>query len=140
MLGIGDNEYFLASDVPAFLEYTKKVIFIEDNEMIAVNDTIDITNFVTGKKLSKKIQTITYDISQARKGDYEHFMLKEIHEQSRVIRDTLAEYLEVAEPVIDPAMVPGGRLEDLTILACGTSYHAALAASYLFYISSRPYL
>ena len=134
VLGLGENEYFVASDVPAFLEYTKNVIFVEDNEMVDINSRLEITNFVTGKKVNRKIQTIDYDINQARKGDFEHFMLKEIYEQPNAIRETLRGRIRDKKVVFDNFRLSDEYLRNLSkikIVACGTSWHAGLVAKFM---------
>ncbi len=129
IIGIGDRENFIASDVPALLDYTSRVIYLEDGD-IAVVTAHDVTVRQNGKKIGREEHKITWSIEDAQKGGYEHFMLKEIHEQPKVIRDTLAGYISAAEPVAALGDF-GGNLEDMLILACGTSYHAGLVGKYI---------
>jgi glucosamine--fructose-6-phosphate aminotransferase (isomerizing) len=92
ILGIGDGEFFLASDVPAILEYTNRVIYLEDGDLVIItNEGYDIYN--NGVKVQRKVEIVPWSIEQAEKGGYEHFMLKEIHETPKVIEDTLLEYV-----------------------------------------------
>jgi glucosamine--fructose-6-phosphate aminotransferase (isomerizing) len=128
IIGIGDRENYIASDVPALLDYTSRVIYLEDGDIAEVtagnvtlkNDDADIT---------REEHKILWSVEDAQKGGYEHFMLKEIHEQPKVIRDTLTEYISSGEPVAD--LAGGGGLEDILILASGTSYHAGLVGKYI---------
>ncbi len=129
IVGIGDRENFIASDVPALLDYTSRVIYLEDGD-VAVVSAKKVVIRQNGKEAKREEPRITWNIEDARKGGYEHFMLKEIHEQPKVIRDTLAEYLTSSEPAAGLGDA-GGSLEDILILACGTSYHASLVGKYI---------
>lgn len=125
ILGIGDGEFFLASDVPAILEYTNRVVYLEDGDVVIVAmDGYRIIN--NGHEVKREVRTVPWSIEDAEKRGYEHFMLKEIHEIPRVIEDTLAEYVEEDEIVIDFPMK-----EEIVFVACGTSYHASLIGKYL---------
>ncbi|MDD5126672.1 MAG: glutamine--fructose-6-phosphate transaminase (isomerizing), partial [Dehalococcoidales bacterium] len=84
-----------------------------------------------GAEVFRKEHKVLWTVKDAQRGGYEHFMLKEIHEQPKVIRDTLSEYISAARPVADIAVVGGNGLEDIILLACGTSYHAALVGKYI---------
>ncbi|MBN1693501.1 MAG: glutamine--fructose-6-phosphate transaminase (isomerizing) [Dehalococcoidales bacterium] len=125
IIGVGDRENFFASDVPALLDYTSRVIYLEDGD-IAVVTASDVKVRQNGKVIDREVHKITWSMEDAQKGGYEHFMLKEIHEQPRVIRDTLTEYISAEEPAADLAGAGAGSLENMVILACGTSYHAGL--------------
>ncbi len=128
IIGIGDRENYIASDVPALLDYTSRVIYLEDGDMAVVTDGgVKLKN--NHRDIAREEHKILWSVEDAQKGGYEHFMLKEIHEQPKVIRDTLAEYIAAGEPAADLAR--GGGLEDLLILASGTSYHAGLAGKYI---------
>jgi glutamine---fructose-6-phosphate transaminase (isomerizing) len=130
ILGVGDRGNFIASDVPALLDYTARVIYLEDGD-IAVVSANSITIRRNGSPVTREVQKINWSVQDAQKGGYEHFMLKEIHEQPKVIRETLSEYLSSADPSADLGTL-GGSIEDMIILACGTSYHAGLAGKYIF--------
>ncbi len=130
IIGIGDRENFIASDVPAVLEYTSRVIYLEDSDIVVVTPQ-SITVKRDSIEVSREEHRISWGVEQAQKGGYEHFMLKEIHEQPKVIRDTLVEYTQTAEPVIDLEKMLDVSEESMLILACGTSYHAALIGKYL---------
>jgi len=130
IIGVGDRENFIASDVPALLDYTSRVIYLEDGDIAVVSaDNVKIKQ--NGSNIAREEHKISWSVEDAQKGGYEHFMLKEIHEEPKVIRDTLAEYISAAEPAADLTVPEGGGLEDTLILACGTSYHAGLAGKYI---------
>ncbi len=132
IIGIGDRENYIASDVPALLDYTSRVIYLEDGD-IAVITAGDITLRNGGSGVNREEHKILWSVEDAQKGGYEHFMLKEIHEQPKVIRDTLAEYLSeyISSAKKAADLTRGGGLEDMLILASGTSYHAGLVGKYI---------
>jgi glucosamine--fructose-6-phosphate aminotransferase (isomerizing) len=126
IIGIGDRENYVASDVPALLDYTSRVIYLEDGDLAVVTaDNITLKN--NGAIIVRDEHKIQWSVEDAQKGGYEHFILKEIHEQPKVIRDTLAEYIASGKPAADLS----GGLEDMLILASGTSYHAGLVGKYI---------
>jgi glucosamine--fructose-6-phosphate aminotransferase (isomerizing) len=128
IIGIGDRENYFASDVPALLDYTSRVIYLEDGDIAVVTaGSVKLKN--DNASIVREEHKILWSVQDAQKGGYEHFMLKEIHEQPKVIRDTLAEYISSAEPAAD--LAGGGGLEDILILASGTSYHAGLVGKYI---------
>ncbi len=128
IIGIGDRENYIASDVPALLDYTSRVIYLEDGDMAVVTaDSVTLKN--DKADVVREEHKILWSVEDAQKGGYEHFMLKEIHEQPKVIRDTLTEYISSGETAADLAV--GGGLEDILILASGTSYHAGLVGKYI---------
>lgn len=136
IVGLGDNENFIASDVPAILEYTKRVIYLEDGEIAVVKqDSVNIYD-LEGKKVVKKIEDIPWEPVAISKMGYKHFMLKEILEQTDVIRQTLSgRLISTVEPVrLDEVKLTRQDLIDLDriqIIACGTSLHAAMVGKYL---------
>ena len=136
VLGLGENEYFLASDVPAFLSYSREVIFLDNNEMAVMHrDGIIITDF-EGKPVDKNVVTISWSPSMAEKGGYRHFMLKEINEQPRSVSDTIRgrvfpEKGEVAIEEFGLSAEVLSKIDKILIVACGTSYHAAIVGKYM---------
>ena len=136
VIGLGDGEYFLASDIPAFLNYSRDVIFLNDGEMAVLTRQGVSVIGTDGSPLEKDVVTVSWNPSMAEKGGFKHFMLKEIYEQPRAIADTLrgrlnAErgdvYLE--EFGIDENTI--SNAQKIFIVACGTSYHAALIGKYM---------
>ncbi len=133
IFGCGTGENFVASDIPAFLPFTRDVIFLEDNELIEMTSGHwTVFNATTLKPVSKTIQSVSWDVQAARKGGFKHYMLKEIFEQPKVIRDCLSGRIDRRTPnvqiqEIDSLPVP----KRLHIIACGTSYHAGLWGKYL---------
>lgn len=127
VLGVGDEEWIISSDVPAILDYTNRVIYLEDGDIVVLRrDGFAIWS--NGEKIERKIETIPWSIEDAEKGGYEHFMLKEIHETPRVIEYTLFEYLS-EDIEIDASFSAG--ISEIVFIACGTSYHASLIGKYL---------
>ena len=122
------NEYFVASDVPAFLEHTRDVIFMDDNEIVIINNKPTFYNLLNGKIVEKKEQHITWDIAQAKKGDFKHFMLKEIKEQKETLKNAISQKDEVIESIADKINSGFG----VFFVASGTSLNAAKSAAYMF--------
>ncbi|MBS3128127.1 glutamine--fructose-6-phosphate transaminase (isomerizing) [Candidatus Woesearchaeota archaeon] len=128
-IGLGKEEFFIASDVPAFLEYTKKVIFLEDNQYgILEKEKIEIFDLKNNKKIKQKIETITWNLEQAEKGDYPHFMLKEIMEQ----KETIGKALQQDEKAIAYIASLINKAYGTFFVGCGTAGHTAQIAEYLF--------
>ena len=131
VIGVGDRENFIASDVPAILDYTNRVIYLEDGDVgIVTADNIEVKR--KRVKVDRKVHKISWSVEDAQKAGYEHFMLKEIHEQPKVIRDTIGGYVSATEKGADLALLGDVGLEGMLIAACGTSYHAALMGKYIF--------
>ncbi len=136
LIGIGENENFIASDTPAIIEYTKKAVYIDDNEIAVVRkDSVKITD-ISGNVLEKKIEILPWEPVALSKLGYKHYMLKEIHEQPDIIRNILSGklYDTDAKVVLNEVKLNEETLKKLNkiqIIACGTSLHAALAGKYI---------
>ncbi|MHC1579324.1 MAG: glutamine--fructose-6-phosphate transaminase (isomerizing) [Candidatus Alkanophagales archaeon] len=130
ILGVGDGEFFVASDVPALLEHTNRVIYLEDGDLVVITKGgFRIEN--GGAVVSRRTETVLWSIEDAEKGGYEHFMLKEIHETPRVIEDTLATHLRDGAPGAVDLDLDVPRPAEVLMVACGTSFHAALVGKYV---------
>ena len=129
VLGVGDDSLYVASDIPAFLSQTNKSVVIEDGELVVLSDNgYEIHNIDNWNQVTREPDIIKWAPEAAEKQGYPHFMLKEIHEQPLSLRNTLRlqdKYLELMTTFLD-------RAGEVFLVACGTSYHACLAASYLF--------
>lgn len=125
VIGIGEGEIFIASDVPAIASYTTRVIYMEDDDLGEITgDVVKITR--KGLETQRKVEQIVWSKEDSGKNGYEHFMLKEIYEQPKVIRNTLMQNSHLI-----PESNIGKSLQDLLILACGTSYNAGLIGEYV---------
>jgi len=130
VVGIGNNEYIVASDIPAILEHTNRIIYLEDGDIgIVTRDYLQVLN--NGKTVDREEKTIQWTLADVAKSGYDHFMLKEIHEQPTVIRRILEGYSQSPESGSFSHLVIEGLIHDLVLVACGTSFHAALIGKYL---------
>lgn len=136
VVGIGDGEFLVASDATGIIKHTKKVIFLEDNQMVILGDKLKIISLPKGNELKPVINTLTWTFEEVEKGKYKHFLDKEIHEQPRVIENIALNYLEEVKKLthlIDKAF-------GTFMTGCGTASYAALAGTYLFSSISKKHV
>ena len=134
IVGVGENENFLASDVPAIIKYTRDYYLLEANEIAVVKkDSVQIYD-MHKEPVHKEINTADWDVDAAEKGGYEHFMLKEIHEQPAAVRDTVSPRIINGMPDLSQDGVDMQKLKDyrqIFIVACGTAMHAGMVGKYV---------
>ena len=138
-IGVGEGEFFIASDASPFIEYTSNAIYLEDEEMaiVSIKKPLKIRKIKDDSLVDPYIQELQMNLEQIEKGGYDHFMLKEIYEQPNVIKDTYRGRLHANEGLIQMAGVEDNlekflNAPRITIVACGTSWHAGLVAEYVF--------
>ena len=129
-VGVGSNEYFLASDIPAFLDHTKNVMFLEEKDMVIIDNEsgIKIFNLLQNNFVERPIVTIDWDAEQAKKGEFDHFFMKEIVEQA----ESILKISEVSYGIIKELAEEIRKAKGVYIVACGTAAHACMHAVYLF--------
>lgn len=127
IVGKNKKEYFVASDVPAILQHTNNIIYLDDYEMVILNGKDVVIKDLDGNLVEKETHIVDWTADMAEKCGYDHFMLKEIHEQPEAVRNTLLEASEIKEIVQN---LP--KFNRICLVACGTSYHASLVGKYLF--------
>ncbi|MFT6748367.1 MAG: glucosamine--fructose-6-phosphate aminotransferase (isomerizing) [Flavobacterium sp.] len=137
-IGVGESEYFIASDASPFIEYTSNAIYLEDEEMaiVRLNKSLKIRKIKDDSFVNPYIQELQMNLEQIEKGGYDHFMLKEIYEQPNAIKDTYRGRLNAATGVIQMSGIEDNlerflQADRILIIACGTSWHAGLVAEYV---------
>ncbi|MDO8535620.1 MAG: glutamine--fructose-6-phosphate transaminase (isomerizing) [Candidatus Omnitrophota bacterium] len=134
IVGVGSGENFLASDVPAVLDHTKEVIYLNNHELVVLTKDHVVIKDLEGRRIDRKPSKISWDISQAEKGGYKHFMLKEIFEQSNIIGNILDERCKDGKISFHELKISNGdlkKIKKIAIVACGTAYHAGLTGKYM---------
>jgi glucosamine--fructose-6-phosphate aminotransferase (isomerizing) len=136
VIGLGEGENYIASDIPAILEHTRKVIFLESRQMAVVTKDRVRVETLDGREVKPEVHVIAWDAVAAEKGEYRHFMQKEIHEQVRALTDTLAGRVDFAEgrirlPELNLTTELARRIHRIYITACGTAAYAGMVGKYL---------
>lgn len=132
--GLGNGENFIASDIPAILEYTRDIYILEDKEVVVLKkNEVKVFN-IYGVEVKKEVFHVDWDVAAAEKSGYEHFMMKEICEEPKVIRDTISPRIKDGQIILDNIKITAEDLQDIDkvfIVACGTAYHAGVVGKYI---------
>jgi glucosamine--fructose-6-phosphate aminotransferase (isomerizing) len=134
IIGMGEKELFIASDVPAILDKTRKIIYLKDGELaVLTRDGLDVMTF-DGKKVLPKIDTVKFSVDAVKKQGFAHFMLKEMHEQPDVLRRMIKDRIQDGSVVLDGMNLSSAvfkKTKRIVIVACGTAYHAGMVGRYV---------
>ncbi|MGN0150728.1 MAG: glutamine--fructose-6-phosphate transaminase (isomerizing) [Clostridia bacterium] len=134
IVGLGENENFIASDVTAILKHTRNIYYLEDNEIVVLKkDSVKIYN-ADKEEIKKEVFTVDWDVSAAEKGGYEHFMMKEIEEQPKALRDTINPRIKNGKIVLDDISLTTEDIKNINkiyIVACGSAYHVGVVGKYV---------
>jgi glucosamine--fructose-6-phosphate aminotransferase (isomerizing) len=135
VLGLGDGENFLASDIPAVMSFTRRVIILEDGDMALLSCDMATVFGLDGEPRDRSVMEVTWDDQAAEKGGHDHFMIKEIHEEPKTVRDTLRGRLTADDrvdlPDVNFSAEQWHKIKRVSIVACGTAYHAGLVGKRL---------
>lgn len=134
IVGLGENENFIASDVTAILKHTRNIYYLEDNEIVVLKkDDVKIYN-KDKEEVQKEVFTVNWDVSAAEKGGYEHFMMKEMEEQPKALRDTISPRIKDGRIVLDDISLTTEDIKNINkifIVACGSAYHVGVVGKYV---------
>lgn len=134
IVGLGENENFIASDVTAILKHTRNIYYLEDNEIVVLKkDSVKVYN-TDKEEVKKEVFTVDWDVSAAEKGGYEHFMMKEIEEQPKALRDTISPRIKDGKIVLDDITLTTEDIKNINkiyIVACGSAYHVGVVGKYI---------
>ncbi|MCB0274724.1 MAG: glutamine--fructose-6-phosphate transaminase (isomerizing), partial [Calditrichaeota bacterium] len=136
VLGVGDGEFFVASDASAIISHTRDVIYLEDGEIAIIGEKGYVTKTIENEQIDKQVERVTFDLEQIEKAGYDHFMIKEIHEQPKTVADCMRGRLVEEEGVtklggLSEILHNVMRARKSFITACGTSYYAGLIGEYM---------
>lgn len=133
IVGLGEGENFVASDVTAIINYTKDVYYLEDNEIVVLDkDSVAVYN-ADGERIEKEVKRVNWDVSSAEKGGYEHFMMKEIEEQPKALAETINPRIQDGEIFFEGVSLTEEDIKNINkiyIIACGSAYHVGMVAKY----------